>query len=142
MEVSFFSHLTSDRMRGNGLKLCQGRFRLGIRRNVFSERLAVQWHRLLREVLESVFLEMFKERVGIALRQMVSGHRGDRLMVELDDLVVFSNLNGSMILWFTIPEWHYLFPRISGTPETSMDKLPQTQSLGNSFRGAWADCVL
>ena len=27
----------SDRMRGGGLKLCQGRFSLGIRENFFSE---------------------------------------------------------------------------------------------------------
>ena len=55
--------------RGNGLRLHQGRFRLGSRKSFFPERVARQWHRLHRE--ESPSLEVFKNRVDVALRDTV-----------------------------------------------------------------------
>ena len=54
--------------------------------NLFSERAVLQWHRLPREVVQSLPLEVFKSRVGVALRDVVSGHGGRGLMVGLGDL--------------------------------------------------------
>lgn len=53
--------------RGNGHKMKQRRFHLNIRKNFSIVRVTEQWYRLLREVVESPSLEIFKSHLGMVL---------------------------------------------------------------------------
>jgi len=61
----------SDRTRGNGSKLKEGRFRLEIRKKFFTMRVVRHWHRLSREAVAAPSLAVFKARLDGALSNLV-----------------------------------------------------------------------
>ena len=89
MGVSLFSHVTATGGDGDGLKLCQGRFRLDIKNHFFSE---IRSSEAVAHDAQGgggiPSLEVFKNHVDVALRDVVSGHGGGGLAVGLDDLRV------------------------------------------------------
>ena len=49
---------------------------MDVRKDFFSERAVLQWHRLHREVMESPSLEVFQSHVDVALRTWSVGMVG------------------------------------------------------------------
>jgi len=84
--VSIFSTVTAIGREG----MASGCVRGGsgwILREISSqkEQCCRHWNRLLRKVVKSLSLGVFKNRVDVALRDVVSGHNGSWLTIGLDD---------------------------------------------------------
>jgi len=68
---NLFSKACCDRTRSNGFKLREGRFRLDIRKKIFTTRVLKHWNGLPKEVVEAPSLEIFKARLDGALSNLV-----------------------------------------------------------------------
>jgi len=66
-----FTRACSDRTRGNGFKMKEGRSRLDRRKKFFMMRVVRHWNRLPREAVDAPSLEVFKARLDGALSNMV-----------------------------------------------------------------------
>ncbi|KAJ7405325.1 hypothetical protein WISP_140400 [Willisornis vidua] len=68
--TDLFSVVITDRTRGNGLKLCQERFKLDIRK-IFTQSGVGHWKRLPGKVVTAPNLTEFKKWLDDTLRHMV-----------------------------------------------------------------------
>jgi len=66
-----FTSACSDKTRGYGFKLKEGRLRLDIRKKFFMMRVVRHWRRLPREVVDAPSLAVFKARLDGALSNLV-----------------------------------------------------------------------
>ena len=66
-----FAWECSDRTKGNGFKLKEGRYRLDIRKKFSTVRVARHWDRLPREAEDAPSMEVFKGRLDGALINLV-----------------------------------------------------------------------
>jgi len=66
-----FARACSDRTRGNGCRLKEGRFRLDRRNTFFTLKVVRPWNRLPRELVDAPSLEVFQARLDGALSHLV-----------------------------------------------------------------------
>jgi len=95
-----FTRAWSDRTRGDGFKVKEGRFRLDIRKKFFTLRVVRHWHSLPREAVAAPSLAVLKTRLDGALSNLLEW-KVSLLMTGVWNEMVFKvpdNPKHSMIL--------------------------------------------
>ena len=92
-----FSKICCDRTRGNGFRLKEGRFRLGIRK-FFTVSVVRHWHRLPREAVDAPSLETLKARLkGLWAHDLAVG-----VPVHCRGVELHGYLPTQKIVWFYV----------------------------------------
>lgn len=126
---------TSNRTRGNGLELCQGRFRSDFRKYFISKREVKHWTRLPGEPVESPSLEVLKSHAEVALRDMAWGGLGSAGLIDLRGL---SSLIHSMTTLTASSYFqHSSVPLIWELLQSNFFLYPQQPDLGNLLFLRW-----
>ena len=135
----------SDRARGDGLGVRQGRFRLEIGNNFCPGRAVRRWPRLPRAGGESPSLGGFKHGRDVAPQDVVEqawGVLGGWL--DLMVLEAFSNLHDSVVLWFYVSCSEsnclsFIKPHLGAENQRELLRGWQREvCVGDEQRGSWA----
>lgn len=87
--TNLFTLMTIGRTQGIGMKLIQGRFRLDIRKRLFTQKMAEYWNRLPREIITAPMLSSVQEAFG-------KGSQAHMWILGVSCTVVLDDSDGSL----------------------------------------------